>query len=276
MGLYSWRPLVPPSLRCLYKGPRRGRTGKLTKSLNFALYFLSKAPFLIIHAIRNMGPRGFLSDWNSPEWVLSRKACEADDTTLMDEAISMTAAEDLKEFYSHASLIATKNNATAILNNLIERGVRVTPRWPSNAIDASKGTLELLLAQGWDINERGGSVNRRADEPFMWYVASNDDLVKWCLEHGASVHPRGQEPLTADVITQSQRECPQILEKVAAWGSVATFDSCALKARPWAGARCILPSRLLRTSVLSKQETTDDMLSVWLWCATSSTSLAST
>lgn len=74
-----------------------------------------------------MGGRGLLDDWHSPEWALSRKACEVDDTTLMDEAISMTAAEDLETLYGQARQAATKKKATAILNNLIERGVSVTP-----------------------------------------------------------------------------------------------------------------------------------------------------
>jgi len=123
-----------------------------------------------------MGGKGFRSAWDSPERVLSRKACEVDDKTLMDEAISMTAVGNLKAFYNDARIDATKNNATAILNNLIERGVRVTPRRPTDATGASKETLELLFAQGWDINARGDLVNHK--EPFMWQVARNDDLVK--------------------------------------------------------------------------------------------------
>ncbi len=96
------------------------------------------------------------------------KACKDDDTTLLDEAISMTAKDDLKEFYNDASREATQNSAIAILNNLIERGADVTLRWPSDAKGASKETLELLLAHGWDINARDSPHNR---EPFMWEVA---------------------------------------------------------------------------------------------------------
>ena len=158
------------------------------------------------------------------------KACKDDDTTLLAEAISMTAKEDLKAFYNDASLEATRNSAIAILNNLIERGADVRPWWPSNAKGASKETLELLLAHDWDINARGDSPHDR--EPFMWEVARDYDFVKWCLEHGASVHPRGQEPFHDGVTTKSRRECPQVLEKVARWGSIATFELLRSKGAP--------------------------------------------
>ncbi|OAF56174.1 hypothetical protein VC83_07486 [Pseudogymnoascus destructans] len=52
-------------------------------------------------------------------------------------------------------------------------------------------------------------------EPFMWSVLGDIDLVTWCLEHGASVFPRDQEPLRDDIITMSQRKCQQVLEKAA-------------------------------------------------------------
>ncbi|KFY30243.1 hypothetical protein V493_02052 [Pseudogymnoascus sp. VKM F-4281 (FW-2241)] len=119
----------------------------------------------------------------------------------------------------------------AILNDLIKRGVRVVPRWPSTVVGASKETLGFLLAQGWDINARGYSPNDK--QPFMWLVATDYDMVKWCLEHGASVHPRGQELFRDGVTkTKARRECQQILEIVAPHGSIATFDLLRSKGAP--------------------------------------------
>lgn len=165
------------------------------------------------------------------EHELLRKACENDDTTLLDQAISMTAAGDLKDFYTVARSNAIRNNAMAILNDLIERGVSVALQRPSNAKGASKETLEFLLTQGWDINARGDSPNDKL--PFMWLVATDYDMVKWCLEHGASVHPQGQEPFRDGVTkTKDRRECQQILEIVAPHGSIATFDLLRSKGAP--------------------------------------------
>ena len=64
----------------------------------------------------------------------------------------MTAAENLDELCKHIRRPSLGCNATAVLKTLIERGVRITPTYPANAVLASKETLELLLKQGWDIN----------------------------------------------------------------------------------------------------------------------------
>lgn len=92
-----------------------------------------------------------------PEWVLMCKACKDDDTTAMDtvvdEAISKSNKEDLKYLYKIARHTATQDSAITVLNNLIGWGVDVLPMWPSAPKGASKETLELLLQQGWDINE---------------------------------------------------------------------------------------------------------------------------
>lgn len=164
-----------------------------------------------------------MAGWARPERVAMLKACKDDDTTLFEEAISMTAEDDIKSFYNEARQIAIQDSAITILNNLIERGVSVMPRFPTEPMGASKETLEFLLAQGWDINGQGPSPNDK--EPFMWNVVKDYDLVKWCLEHGASVHPRGQEPFRDGITTTKSRgECQQILEKVARCGSIATFE----------------------------------------------------
>lgn len=56
-----------------------------------------------------------MSNWNRPEWALADKACEVDDSSLIDEAISMTAAENLDELYKHIRRVSLKHDATAIL-----------------------------------------------------------------------------------------------------------------------------------------------------------------
>ena len=99
-----------------------------------------------------MGGRRFAANWNSPEWALADKACVVDDSSLIDEAISMTAVENLDELYKHVRRFAHKHDAIAILKNLIESGVHITHTSPADTVLASKETLELLLTQGWDIN----------------------------------------------------------------------------------------------------------------------------
>jgi hypothetical protein len=166
---------------------------------------------------------------------LAEKACETDDTTLFDEAASLIAQEDLDLFHKLITRVAIRNNALAILGRLLDRGVSFKTLWPTDVVrecDVSIPTLEYLLVHGWDINYRledQGYCNAR---PFMWHVVDRIDLVKWCLDHGASVHPRGQEPLSKDVLTLSQRRCDQILEVVAERGSIATFELLRSKGAP--------------------------------------------
>lgn len=170
--------------------------------------------------------RGVISDWQSPEWALARRGCELDDTALMDEAISQSAAgkENQSNFYNHLRSTALRHNAKTILRSLVERGVDIAPHNSYDVANASIETLDLLLIHGWDINSQGASGT-----PFMWHVVSDDEMVKWCLDHGASVHPRHPQ------------RCAPILEYVAQSGSVQTYSRLLKKGAP--------PGRSLHLSV---------------------------
>lgn len=52
----------------------------------------------------------------------------------------------------------------------------------------------------------------------MWHYINDVDMISWCLEHGASMHP--------------DHNCPPILEKVAAWGTVEMFEFLRSKGAP--------------------------------------------
>jgi hypothetical protein len=177
--------------------------------------------------------RGFLADFESPEWKLSQRAVELDEPMILEEAISMTEADNLDSFYRQAIRSSIRHNAITVLKQLINRGVSVQDLIGSDVAGTCKtktATVELLLENGWDINARG-KVGSSA-KPFMWHFVDNDDMIKWCLDHGASVHPRNQEPLNANFTTLSQRSCEQILELVAAWGSISTFELLRSKGAP--------------------------------------------
>lgn len=134
---------------------------------------------------------------------------------------------------------AIRNNAIAILNSLVKRGVsfadvKSTDAWGNG--QTSTTTLEYLLTQGWDINTR--AYYSTEAKPLMWFAIRNLEMIKWCLEHGASVRPRDMEPIQDNVITQCQLRCEQILELVAESGDVATFEFLRSKGAPL-GWRCL-------------------------------------
>lgn len=154
---------------------------------------------------------------------------ETDNTTLLDQAISMTSDEDLNQFYSTVCREAIKQNSTIMLKSLIDRGRSVKHLEPTDVADRgtppSKATLEFLLAHGWDINWRGYGL------PFMWFMTSNADMIVWCLEHGASVLPSNQ-PWDRYGVVQAPRHCDPILESVASKGNLEVFKILRAKGAP--------------------------------------------
>ena len=173
-----------------------------------------------------------------PMWEFTATACQKDDTTLIDQAFSKASQHDdindlelLNEFCA----LAIENNSTNVLMHLIKQGASVKSMKPRNVTwrgPRTKPILEILIAHGWDINDREDSGNGSDTEPFMWSIVEDIDLVTWCLEHGASVYPRGQEPLRDDIITLSQLKCQQILEKAAYSATVETFELLRSKGAP--------------------------------------------
>ncbi|OBT65461.1 hypothetical protein VE03_04944 [Pseudogymnoascus sp. 23342-1-I1] len=173
-----------------------------------------------------------------PMWELTAAACQKDDTTLIDQALSKASQHDdindlelLNEFCA----LAVQHNSANVLTHLIKQGASIKSLKPGNITwrgPRTKPIMEILLAHGWDINARDTSRGYLGAEPFMWSVVTDIDLVTWCLEHGASVYPRDQEPLRDDILTMSQRKCQQILEKAAYSATVATFELLRSKGAP--------------------------------------------
>jgi hypothetical protein len=170
--------------------------------------------------------------YESPEnkkWALLTRAIETNDTSLLDEALSMSDARDLPHFHIRACGEAIRGKSMAVLSRLIDHGASVKHLETTSITDyrdpPSNETLEYLLDHGWDINWRGYGP------PFMWSVVNNIDMVAWCLEHGASVHPNNQE-WDRYGVSMSARYCNPILESVGGWGNVATYELLRSKGAP--------------------------------------------
>jgi hypothetical protein len=170
--------------------------------------------------------------YESPEtkkWALLTRAVEAHDTALLDDALSMTDAGDLPHFYTRACSEAIRGKSMAVLSRLVDHGASVKHLNGGSITNygdlPSKTILEYLLAHGWDINWRGDGP------PFMWFMVSNTDMVAWCLEHGASVHPNDQE-WDRYGTNMAARYCKPILESVGSSGNVATYELLRSKGAP--------------------------------------------
>lgn len=154
----------------------------------------------------------------SQRWALVTTAIDNNDMTLLDEAVSMTAADHLKPFYHSIRSAAIAKNSLPTLRYLIQRGVSVEHLRPPDLSSrtVSIPTLDFLIAHGWDIDWRGDDV------PFLWFIVRDGDMVAWCLEHGASVTPVPKLPRGRD----------SVLERAAASASVATFELLRSKGAP--------------------------------------------
>jgi hypothetical protein len=166
-------------------------------------------------------------DTNIRPLDLFETACREDNMTLVAQAILVASQKDnFEHFQRYSCRYAIKSNSSNGLMHLIKHGVDVqnlSPWVAAAGWPTSKAILEILLAHGWDINTRAARGARLDAQPFMWQVISDGGMVAWCLEHGASVYPKDQEPLCDDKVTMSQSCCQQILEKAASYGSIATF-----------------------------------------------------
>lgn len=177
-----------------------------------------------------------LRGFGGPTWNLAQAACERNDVSLIEEVFShCSPQDDPPGLLRYSCRHAIQNNADSVLNYLLEKqGLDVRHLPPTVVAGEARSTaiLEILLSHGWDINWRKASESGPDAEPFMWHVVGDEDLVPWCLDHGASVTPAGQEPLRNNEITKSQYCCSQVLECAAARGSIATFELLRSKGAP--------------------------------------------
>lgn len=176
----------------------------------------------------DFGRSDYVSHTKEQVWELGRKACEHNDTTLLDEAISLVPARDSAWSYKSIVRSAIRNNSVDILSHLVNNHGACLERLPPWCIATdpkpSTATLEFLLAHGWNINNHENH-HPSYSLPFLWWNTSDVVLVQWCLDHGASVKT-----------PPSRFSCgchnETILERAANSGSFASFKLLQSKGAP--------------------------------------------
>lgn len=79
-----------------------------------------------------------------------------------------------------------------------------------------------MIERGWDINQRAPWGRLNQQQRLLDLICGNEDLVRWCLDHGARVdndYDRVVEPGKMERIRY-----PPLLESAAEWGTVSTFE----------------------------------------------------
>ncbi|KAF2485057.1 hypothetical protein BDY17DRAFT_95911 [Neohortaea acidophila] len=172
-------------------------------------------------------------NYDEEPYLSIRKACETDDVDLLSRVITpeMVAMKPMPDrtftLLDFACDTSIRHNATSVLSYVVSDCKFNVQSLDTGNIagisNVSTGILDILLAHGWDINGYDLSSPRK-QLPFLWRVLSKDYLVSYCLSHGADVYPRGQPPIDPNFITVELRNCPPLLERAAAYSTVATFD----------------------------------------------------
>jgi len=172
-------------------------------------------------------------------------ACQNDDISALSgciDAASLAGSPNMQSALEKGLRVSARKNATKVMRFLVEQGADV------NRVSAfslmgmetdtlpSQETLEVLVEHGWDINNRAPGLG---GTPILWYVVSDTDLVKWCLDHGADVNPSDDTPEGA----KKQRK--PILEVAAAEGNIEAFELLRASGAPLDLHHGVLPSTVM-------------------------------
>lgn len=154
---------------------------------------------------------------------LVAEACETDDVSLMERAISLASHPNSRPRWTAQDVIelglrySAARGAIQVLQYLLDRGADVGRLQASTILNIndrpSEALLDILIDHGWDINIQ--SDRRR---PLLWLITRHHDLVVWCLDHGARVDIPDSPP------SHRARSRPTLLEVAAGRASVETFE----------------------------------------------------
>jgi hypothetical protein len=182
--------------------------------------------------------------------------CEQDDVSGVAECLGMAkgtsfGSKDMAQRLLQPCLRrAAMYGSPKVISYLIERGADVTEIYgellSTIGTPPVRETLEVLVANGWDINRTWG----RKDAPVMCDILEDKHLVKWCLEHGAIVDPPDNTP--SEIIGRVP-----ILERAAAVADIATFDLVRAKGAPLCYDYGVLPSAVMAANEYAP-ETSDN------------------
>ncbi|KAI9668911.1 MAG: hypothetical protein M1829_005223 [Trizodia sp. TS-e1964] len=151
-------------------------------------------------------------------------ACKADSASLISHALSFVSSPDSRdseqETLNTAVRMSIRRNACKVLTLVLEHGAKV-PDYSNLGLEEGPSTelLDILLAHGWDINARSAS-----QQPFLWGVVHDGDLVAYGLKNGATTIPKDLHLATEDERLTDQCNCPPILDLAASQSTVATFE----------------------------------------------------
>lgn len=161
------------------------------------------------------------------------EASDNDNLTMATQSIRAAAMlnspEAMQDLLRQGLRRSASKNSLQTLSYLIEQGADVHQLAGRSVIDSmsddlpSPGMLEILVANGWDLDSRGPGLR---GEPVLWSVVKDTSLVECCLDHGASVDPPDDTP------PGKVKQRKPILERAAIHGNIAAFELLRARGAP--------------------------------------------
>ncbi|PSS20716.1 hypothetical protein M430DRAFT_34902 [Amorphotheca resinae ATCC 22711] len=140
--------------------------------------------------------------------------CGTEDIAEVSRALLAASSSGLQKYQQLLYLSLTRavyRGQADVVRYLIEqKGAPLDSLFPLKV--ASSPSIELfqvLVDNGWDINRSGAGRGKR----LLQLVCHDESLVRWCLDHGASVDGLHVDPYIS----------PPLLETVASNGTVPIF-----------------------------------------------------
>ena len=150
------------------------------------------------------------------------KGLRANDIDAVSRGIEAFIAKEpgnVKEILAFSVFWAAYEEKPDMVKYLLDQWSAPIERLSPSIVSTSRSAdmFQFLIDRGWDINQsdrKDQAVGyQSAGQRLLQHVVSDEDLVCWCLDHGATV-----EDGPFDVF-----KCPPLLESVAAWGTVKTW-----------------------------------------------------
>lgn len=86
---------------------------------------------------------------------------------------------------------------------------------PTLAVKPSVELFDTIVSAGWNLNQRGPDRGAGKGQRLIDFVAGNESLVKWCLDHGSQISDGAED--------EDSFRYPPLTESVAASGNVSIF-----------------------------------------------------
>ena len=146
-----------------------------------------------------------------------KNGCKANDIAEVSRGIQAAVSKEgrSQELLSWSLSRAVSSGHPEAVRYLLEQEEAPLDSLSPSKVGLSKSAkvFQVLADNGWDINQTEPDRGAGPGQTLLQLVCDDESLVRWCLDHGASVQVPHSDPYRS----------PPLLEIVASIGTVSTF-----------------------------------------------------